>query len=498
MFCGLSATDRMSIIYPRTIFSQNYMNCPKSASMAESLQFSPQSNRFIMQIPSAKSRSFLISNKNSGFWKDFLKNTFLPHLLATLLIFLLFCFKENLLIDLCWLDKSECRTCPAKIKYAYLFSFVSLEYIVPIDMQFFVVFSSSKTKLLYYMIIFYFIFCYFVVYFWYIIWDFKILVLFDTPTPDFLVYISVILCSLSLCPLIIKEIRTTFLKYRKRMFFNGLFVIYTGSCMTVLSYLMKSVHEILKEFDSVFFQIFVLLFLWFFEQFSIWFCLKNYRHGYNDWNGNNLTVISYSKPIFLSIYAFRIANFSFVSRVNLAFYFHIFSFVAFLIEILTGKSLIKRFITFCQHLFFKLILPLRKKRLKFTKIRKIKFLDAQCLKIIGYQKFDLMFCYLPRIFSFIIFKKWTISQPSADTVEGCTNYINKELQLNFENIYIFIVVDILFMIMMVWMVKKNKIKMSFFYQTEKISFGTKVLYYMGNQLYFEFLLMYCITMNSYK
>ena len=485
------SSSRMPKIHPKTTLQQNHLVYNNNKT---TLKYSSRTitARSISRINCMKHSFLQQNNSKETFWKVFSSETLYPHLISTIIIFFLYLFKENFLINLCWVNKKDCPECSLWIKYVYLFTFVSLEYVIAISLQFFVVFSSKKTKILGLCTKSYYILCYFLIYLWYFLWDFKIVEFFDAKTPDFLIYLCLIFSSFFYLPIIIKENKTKWKKIKKRSYLNGLFIFFLASCITVLSYLMHALYDLLKDYDENAYQIFVLIFSMILEESGLWFCTKNYEYGHKDWEGSKLTVIFYAKIMFLVIYSLRIANFSTVAIFSFSFFFHIFSLLSFFFEVLTGKSFFRRIFV----LFRNYIQRIRnKKPLKFKKIKKNG--EIECLKIIGYQKFDIMFIYVPRLLSFICFKKWTISQPAVEVIEGCSSNVGK-IKFYDSNLCVFIIIDVLFTFVIMKLVKENAIDFNFYYQYEKISFFNKILLYVGSQLFFEFVFMYSLTMTSYK
>ena len=138
-----------------------------------------------------------------------------------------------------------------------------------------------------------------------------------------------------------------------------------------------------------------------------------------------------------------------------------------------------------------------RKKIKFVKKNKAKK-RLKIMKIIGYQKFDIMFSYIPRLLSFIFFRKWTVSQPDPELIIGCSSSAKDFHWFYPENLLIFIVIDICFTFGMMALVWKGKVQMNFFYDSERIGMGSKIMIYVGYQFYFEYLLIYYLTTASYQ
>ena len=483
-------SEIMSSVFPTSLIQDHVLISKEKANKMK------ESAKSLSKIKLSRV-SFFLNDFQNHFWREFVRQTIFPHFLASFVVFIFFLLKEKFLIQLCWLTKGECPHCSREIKYLYLYTLVSLEYIIPITVPYFMVFSSIKSKKLSLLTKSYFISSYIIMYIWYMIWDFNILILFDAPTPDFLVYISVSMMSFLFLPRNLKENKINWKNFKGRFYFNGFLVIFLGSCTTFLSIMVSSVSDLLRNYDDNAFQYFILFFSTIFEEICLWFCVKNYHYNHKDWNGSNLTIAFYAKLLFLSIFSFRIANFSSVSYLKSSFYFHILSFLSFFIEILTGKSILSRISLLARRIWIKWR-KCKNKCIKFQKntVSSIN-LRQTCLKLIGYQKFDIMFIYMPRLLCLFITKKWSISQPAAEVTDGCYSSIPM-MKFDYNNIILIMILDLLFSLTFVQLAKCKIINLQFVYQTEKISFFYKVLLYIGIELYFEYMLMYYLTLNTYK
>lgn len=490
------SSTRMSLVYPKAILQQNYLNSPAS-KMEKTVRFSLSKNRFMIQSSQAKYQNFLTNSLPTiNFWKNFLTNTIFPHLMANLIIIVFFSLKELLLIDLCWLGET-CEKCLRSKKYAYLFTFVSMEYLIPVLMFYFLVFFTIYPKSMKFLGQIYFIVAYFIIYIWYLIWDFEFLQLFDAPTPDSLVYFSLLTLSLFLIPLLFKcDPTLKWKKVRKRAFITVVFIIFLGTCMTILSNLANEMNYYFRKYNESAFQFFILLFSIIFEEICLWFCVIHFKYVKKDWGGSNLTTVFFSKVVFLSIFSFRIANFSTISYIAILFYFNIISILSFFFETITGRSLLMR----SSAIVFAIYLKIRKKtrkKIKFIKKNKAKN-RAKIVKTIGYQKFDIMFSYIPRLLSFIFFRKWTVSQPAPELIIGCSSSVKDFQWFYAENLIIFIAIDVCFTMGIIVLVWKGKVQMNFIYDSERIGIGSKIMIYVGYQFYFEYLLIYYLTTASYQ
>lgn len=424
---------------------------------------------------------------------------FMPHFSATFFLAMLVGIRNNILLEICFLDNIVCNVCSIDVKIFYMLTVISLEYLIPILYGYYICFYTNSfrrfsrmswiTMILYYTMLF----------FWFYIWNDSLYILFPEKTVDNFVYASLVLInSIIILPYVKYISKLTWKSLILRTKYNTILLLLGCSAFILFINVLHWFQEGLKNKSEAYqniYQIFLVIFCVSYENSLLYIMIKQYPQIKKEWNNNNSPILFIAKNIFIFSYAIRIANMAVLNSSQFGFYLQILTFTQYIIEILFGQS----FFSFLLNYAKSRIRNSKKKQktamLKLFKVENENKEELECLRIMCYQKFEFFLCYWPRLIYIIFFNKWSLSQPFQKLVKACSFDFNDNIKIQSENILILVTIDIVISFSFLRkMIKNQKILNYMKFETENLPFHYKVVLFSAFQICFEYWIHYYLNM----
>ena len=430
--------------------------------------------------------------------KKMFMNAFLPHISATFILMLIVGIRNNLIPQICFMDNSQCRSCSAGVKLFYMI-IMSYEYLIPILYGYYICFYTNKFKNFHSLSILTMIIYYVMLGLWFFFWDYKLFSELPEKTVDNLIYASLFLLNgfiilpylkkisgLSWIQLVIK------VKYHTIMLAMGssAFILF----INILHWFQEGLRNKSEAYQNLY-QVCLMIFCVGYESGLLFIMVRHHPTLIKDWQKNNTPLLFIAKNILIFSYAIRLANIAVLDSSQFGFYLQIITFAQYILEMLSGHSLI-------DHIVKKIKLSLSKQKNKEVRVLNLfKFNRGSneenllCLRIMSYQKIEFMLLYFPRVLYLILYNKWSLSEPFNKLVEGCNFSINSKIKINGGNLIMMMGIDIaLTVIFLRRMLKRQQILRYIKFQTEDLPFHYKVILFIAFQICFEYWFHYYINM----
>ena len=451
----------------------------------------------------------ILSTRIRQNFKQFISLALIPHLCATLFLFLMIGIRNNIVKEVCFMDNDKCRDCSYKNKLFYIFPVITIEYLIPILYGYYFCFFTNSFKRFSLISAISMILYYAFLYLMYFFWDFKLAEIFPEKTLDNFVYGGLsFISSFMILPYLKFVYKIPWKKFILKNKYNIMMIVMACSTFTILINILTVFQKGLQNKSKVYqnvYQVFLLLFCLIYETSLIYIFTRYHKNIQKEWKNNNSPLMFIAKNCLMFSYAIRLANISALSESEFGFYLQIVTFTQFILEMLSGKSLVESLIRKIKHIY-KIKKKVKDENIIFpqntifslydsTTSKQIKDSHIECLRILSYQKMEFMMVYIPRILSLILYNKWSISQPFFKLVDGCSFNVNKKVKINANSLMILMGVDFSVTIIFLRMMVKNK-KLLFYvkFEAENMCFFYKVLVYIGFQLCFEYWFHYYMNM----
>lgn len=419
-------------------------------------------------------------------FKEILLKVFLPHMCSTFLLMFIVGVRNNLIQSTCFLDNVVCMDCSRLIKLFYMFPLISLEFLIPILYAYYFVFYSNQFPHFFRLSLFSVILYYVIVFLWFCVWDAFLYQHFPEKTVDNFIYLSLFFVVL---PLIKNIAKLSWCSLIQKTKYNALMVGIASSTFFIAINILNWFQQELRKGEGYqnLYQMILVVFCVSYESCLIHIMVKRHPSLMEDWQNNNCPLLFISKNILIFSYAIRLANISVLNYNDFGFYLQIGTFVQYVLEMLSGKSLV-------ECLLRKLRNVLRSKMLRKTShLHAFKISNNEneqnllCLRIMSYQKIEFTLIYFPRILYMISVNKWSISLPFLKLVEGCSFNINQKIKINAINLLMMMGIDVFItMVFLRRMIKNHRLLKYIKFEAENMPFHHKVALYIAFQICFEY------------
>lgn len=429
--------------------------------------------------------------------KVFLKKSLILHLLSFIFLEFFMLIKNLLIVESCWETSEGCTECSMSKRIYLILVHEPLEYCRPTYYFYYFVFFTNKIpNFFFFTRLFRIIFVIFtdIIYF---LWKPSLIPFIERETPeDVILLLFLILAFIFFALFLKKRMKISWMFFFRENYLN-LLILALGYCnaMVILNFLVIFRKLLKLNFENweIYYQILLMFFLALFEYSYLVLFTKYAKFLSDKWKSNNSPILFFAKNFLMYSHAMRLGNFAKFETVNISFFLSFLSYLWFLIQVTTGRSLIKilRIAKLKKMVSNKIW---KSRNLKNSRIKKkfdeIAFLK-HTLRVLCYQKIDFLLIYVPRMINLCLMGQWTILQPGSFLNKKCTYKLASENIINKPLIMTMMGFDVCFTFLFVIVVLlKQKWEEFFAYLTEDMNFIERIILYTGYQLSFEYWFSY--------